>query len=313
MLVDTASLYFRAFYGLPETLRASDGTPVNAVRGLLDFLARFITEYEPTHLACCWDNDWRPQWRVDLLPSYKTHRVSDTAPSAIVGAGGVGAETGLGEDSPDGLTPQVPIIVEVLDALGFAVVGHDGYEADDVIATLSERSADPVDIITGDRDLFQLVDDERSVRVLYLGRGVRNHERIDNAWVQGRYGVDANQYAEFASLRGDPSDGIPGVPGIGEKTAASLLNAHGSLDAILAAASQPKPPISGGVVAKLGAAIDYLAVGPEVVRVVRDIDLDETDLTLPDAPAKPERFAELAERWSLGSAAERIVTALTRH
>ena len=313
MLVDTASLYFRAFYGLPDSLRAADGTPVNAVRGLLDFLARFIAEYRPTELACCWDNDWRPQWRVDLLPSYKTHRVSDTAPSSVVGAGGVGAETGLGEDSPDGLTPQVPIIVDVLSALGFAVVGRDGYEADDVIATMSERADGPVDIITGDRDLFQLVDDERAVRVLYLGRGVRNHERIDNAWVRNRYGVDARQYAEFASLRGDPSDGIPGVPGVGEKTAASLLNAHGDLAAVLAAASQPKPPIAAGVVAKLGAAIDYLAVGPEVVRVIRDIALEAADLTLPKRPADPERFAELAERWSLGSAAERIVAALAKN
>ncbi len=316
MLVDTASLYFRAFYGLPETLRASGGTPVNAVRGLLDFLARFITEYEPTELACCWDNDWRPQWRVDLLPSYKTHRVSNAGPgtvSGVVGAGGVGAETGLGEDSPDGLTPQVPIIVEALDALGLAVVGRDGYEADDVIATLSEHASGPVDIVTGDRDLFQLVDDERAVRVLYLGRGVRQHERVDNAWIRARYGVDAHRYADFASLRGDPSDGIPGVPGIGEKTAASLLNAHGDLEGILDAASQHKPPISGGVVAKLGAAIDYLAVGPEVVRVVRNIDLGDLDLTLPSTPDDPERFAELAERWSLGSAAERIVRALAAH
>lgn len=319
MLLDTASLYFRAFYGLPSTITNDDGVPVNAVRGLLDFIARFVTDYSPTHLACCWDNDWRPQWRVDLLPSYKTHRVA-TAPGAgagVVGAGGAGAESGVAEESPDELTPQVPVIRDVLAALGIAVVGADGYEADDVIGTLATRGAAAgmaVDVVTGDRDLFQLVDDQAGVRVLYVARGIRQHERVDDTFVQTKYAIPASAYADFAVLRGDTSDGIPGVAGIGEKTAAQLLARHGSLHGILAAASSDDPSVTGGVRAKLGAAIDYLAVAPEVVAVVRDLDLaaDVDALALPTAPVDPAGFEQLTAAWSLGSSAERITTALAR-
>ncbi|MGH3316172.1 MAG: 5'-3' exonuclease, partial [Nocardioidaceae bacterium] len=168
LLLDTASLYFRAFYGVPDSVRAPDGTPVNAVRGLMDFITRLVNQYKPTHLACCWDNDWRPHWRVELLPTYKAHRVEYTV------AEGVDVE-----ETPDPLEIQVPIIVDVLEALGVAVVGADGYEADDVIGTLAERAGAhgwATDIVTGDRDLFQLVDDARSVRVLYTARGVGKHE-----------------------------------------------------------------------------------------------------------------------------------------
>src|SRR6478735_779942 len=212
MLLDTASMYFRAFYGVPDSFKAPDGTPVNAVRGLLDFISRLTGEYAPTHLVCCWDNDWRPQWRVDLLPSYKAHRVEaerSTAPDVEV--------------VPDPLEAQIPVILDVLAAFGIAVVGADGYEADDVIGTLATDAGMPVDVVTGDRDLFQLVDDEHEVRVLYIARGVGRHERVTNSVVQEKYGIHGHQYADFAALRGDASDGLPGVSGIGEKTAATLL------------------------------------------------------------------------------------------
>jgi hypothetical protein len=173
MLLDTASMYFRAFYGVPDTIRAPDGTPVNAVRGLLDFISRLVTDYRPTHLCCCWDNDWRPQWRVDLIPSYKAHRVEYVVP----GAPDV-------EVVPDPLEVQVPVIREVLAAFGISVVGADGYEADDVIGTLATDAGMPVDVVTGDRDLFQLVDDERQVRILYIARGVGRHERVTNSVVR---------------------------------------------------------------------------------------------------------------------------------
>ena len=303
MLLDTASLYFRAFFGVPDSVRAPDGTPVNAVRGLLDFIARLVGQYEPTHLACCWDNDWRPQWRVDLLPTYKAHRVE------YVVADGVDVE-----ETPDPLETQVPIILDVLDALGLAVVGADGYEADDVIGTLSERAAEagmPTDIVTGDRDLFQLVDDARGVRVLYTARGVGKHEIIDEAAVVRRYAVLPEQYADFATMRGDSSDGLPGVAGVGEKTAASLLRTYGDLHSIVAAADDGTSTLSATARGRLTAAADYLAVAPRVVAVCRDLDLGAPVLALPaPAPRDPERFAELTEHWGLGGSADRVVDAL---
>ncbi|MDN5763400.1 MAG: 5'-3' exonuclease [Microlunatus sp.] len=310
LLLDTASLYFRAFFGVPDSIRAPDGRPVNAVRGLLDFIARLVDTYAPTHLACCWDNDWRPAWRVELIPSYKAHRVAEP------GQGGVeematSAST-AGEQAPDNLASQVPMIIDVLAALGLAVVGHDGYEADDVIGTLAATASMPVDVVTGDRDLFQVVDDDRAVRVLYIARGVGKHERVDEAWVRAKYDIPAARYVDFAVLRGDASDGLPGVAGIGAKTAASLINSYGGLGEILAAASQPSTTISPGVRTKLGQAIDYLAVAPAVVAVARDLDLgtSEEQLRLPSAPADPETFARLTESLGLGGSADRVVASL---
>lgn len=293
-LFDTASLYFRAFYGLPSSLRGQDGRSTNAVRGLLDFMARFITDYRPTHAAACWDNSWRPAWRVDLVPSYKTHRVL----------------SGSTEVVPDDLTPQVPLILAVLRALGIAVVGADEFEADDVIGTLASHSAVPVTVVTGDRDLFQLVDDARGVRVLSVVKGVRNHEVIDEASLVAKYGVGGAGYADFATLRGDASDGLPGVAGVGEKTAARLIADYGDLEGVLTAASERR--LAPGLTAKLTAAIDYLAAAREVVRVRTDVPLDVSldDLVLPTAPAQPEVFTELADLLNLGGAADRIVAAL---
>lgn len=303
-------MYFRAFYGVPESVRGPDGMPVNAIRGLLDFISRLVDSYAPTHLACCWDNDWRPRWRVDLLPSYKAHRVAQSGDSVVSEMSS--SPSTAGEVAPDGLARQVPLIVETLKALGIAVVGLDGYEADDVIGTLASTATMPVDVVTGDRDLFQLVDDERQVRVLYIARGVGNHERVDNAWIERKYGIPAAAYVDYATLRGDASDGLPGVSGIGEKTAQSLLTSHGDLAGILAAASEPHSAISSAIRSKLGAAIDYLAVAPTVVAVVRDLDLGVSpdDLVLPPTPAEPERFAELTELLGLGSSATRVLASM---
>jgi 5'-3' exonuclease len=300
MLLDTASLYFRAFYGVPDSITAPDGTPVNAVRGLLEFISRLAGEYSPTHLVCCWDNDWRPQWRVDLLPSYKGHRV--------VAERGDAPDV---EEVPDPLEAQVPVILDVLEAFGIAVVGADHHEADDVIGSLATQASMPVDIVTGDRDLFQLVDDEREVRVLYVARGVRLHERVDDAWVRAKYGIHAHQYADFATLRGDASDGLPGVAGIGEKTAATLLNRFGSIEALLAAVEDPSSDLAPGPRRKLADAAAYLAVAPEVVRVVCDLDLDGPDLRLPRTPADPDRLVSLCKRWGLDSPVARLVDTLT--
>ena len=307
MLLDTASLYFRAFFGVPDSFRALDGTPVNAVRGLLDFISRLTETYSPSHLVCCWDNDWRPAWRVELIPSYKAHRVAGTG-DAVVPQMASSADTAA-EQAPDDLAVQVPYILGVLDALGIPVVGCDGYEADDVIGTLAKKATMPTDVVTGDRDLFQVVDDDREVRVLYIARGVGKHERVDNAWVKAKYGIPADHYVDYAVLRGDASDGLPGVFGIGEKTAASLINSYGGLTDILAAASNNRTKISASVRSKLGQAIDYLAVAPTVVAVATDLDLGVgvDDLRMPDRPRDPERFAELAELLDLGGSAERIL------
>jgi 5'-3' exonuclease len=300
MLLDTASMYFRAFYGVPDSIKAPDGTPVNAVRGLLDFISRMVSEYRPTHLACCWDNDWRPQWRVDLIPSYKAHRVEYVVQS--------GPDV---EDVPDPLEAQVPVILDVLEAFGIAVVGADGYEADDVIGTLATDAGMPVDVVTGDRDLFQLVDDDHQVRVLYIARGVNKHERVTDAVVVEKYGVHGHQYADLAALRGDPSDGLPGVNGVGEKTAATLLQRFGDMAGLRAAAEEPDANIAPGLRRKIRDAADYLEVAPPVVAVARDIDLGKPDLTLPLSPDDPERLIELSERWNLESPIARLVDTLT--
>ena len=301
LLLDTASLYFRAYFGVPDSVRAPDGTPVNAVRGLMDFISRLVGEYDPTHLVCCWDDDWRPQWRVDLIPSYKAHRVVRPIPGPTPDV----------EEVPDPLETQVPIIRAVLAAYGIPVVGHPQMEADDVIGTLATGAGMPVDIVTGDRDLFQLVDDDAAVRVLYVARGVSRHERVDNAWVRAKYGVDARQYADLATLRGDASDGLPGVAGVGDKTAATLLNRFGTVDAIVQAAHDPDSDMGPGPRGKIKAAADYLAVAPEVVAVRRDLDLGRPDLTRPRTPIAPDAVVALDQQWALGSSAVRLVEALS--
>ena len=299
MLLDTAALYFRAFFGVPDTVRAPDGTPVNAVRGLLDMIARLVTDFAPTGLIACWDDDWRPEWRVQLIPSYKTHRVAEVVE--------VGPDI---EIVPDPLVSQVPIIVETLTALGIPILGKAGYEADDIIGTLAATAAGPVDVVTGDRDLFQVIDDSRQVRVIYTARGMSKLEIVTDAVLRGKYGVAAAQYADFAVMRGDSSDGLPGVAGIGEKTAASLLAQFGDLDGIIAAAGDARVPLSAGIRMKIAAAADYLTRAPTVVEVVRDLDLPAAParIGIPD-PGRDE-LDRLQTRWGLGSSVSRVVAAL---
>ena len=245
-------------------------------------------------MVCALDYDWRPAWRVDLLPSYKAHRV---APQG-------------GEIVPDTLSPQVPKILEVLTAVGITAVGATGYEADDVLGTLSVTQPGPVEVVSGDRDLFQLVDDARPVRLLYVGRGVAKLDDCDDAAVRARYGVPADRYADFAALRGDPSDGLPGVAGVGDKTAARLIERYGSIAGILAALDDSDSSFAPGLRAKLVAARDYLGVAPTVVRVALDVPLPELPTALPSAPADPDRLLELAQRWNLAGSARRLVDAL---
>jgi 5'-3' exonuclease len=302
MLLDTASLYFRAFYGMPEQVRAPDGSPVNAIRGLLDMMARLVSTRRPGRLVACWDDDWRPAFRVVAIPSYKAHRQ---------GADG-------GEDVPAALVGQIPVIVEVLAALGVARIGVAGFEADDVIGALTAREAArpagervPVEVVTGDRDLFQLVDDERGVRVLYTGRGIADLQLVDQGWLSDRYAVRTGAaYADLAVLRGDASDGLPGVAGIGEKTAAALLARYGDLAGVLAAHERGDAGLSPAQRRRLADAADYLAVAPGVVRVATEAPVPEVDDALPPQP-DPDRLVALAERWGLASSITRAVEALS--
>ncbi|MGD9956100.1 MAG: 5'-3' exonuclease H3TH domain-containing protein [Candidatus Nanopelagicales bacterium] len=300
MLLDSASLYFRAFYGVKEDVVSPDGQPVNAVRGFLDSIARLVNDHAPTHLVACWDDDWRPAFRVEAIPSYKAHRVADPAANA--------------EEVPDLLEPQVPIIADVLAAFGITRIGAPGYEADDVIGTLATRSTMPVDVVTGDRDLFQLVDDDRGVRIIYTAKGgVGRPDLVTEGFVEAKYGIPGRSYADFAALRGDPSDGLPGVPGVGEKTAASLVTTYGSLAGVIAAAEAGSPGARSTVHAKILAAADYLAVAPLVVQVATDVPVPDHDARLHAEPADPEALIYLADRWGLTSSVERVLKALKRN
>jgi 5'-3' exonuclease len=318
LLLDAASLYFRAFYGVPESITAPDGTKVNAVRGFLDMVARLVTDRRPSRLVACLDLDWRPAFRVAAIPSYKAHRLADDA-SASGGAGtALIGGAGPAEAVPEGLAEQVPIILEVLAAAGLATAGAEGYEADDVIGTLcATERRDPVEVVSGDRDLLQVVREQPvSVRVVYAGRGLAKAEVFGPAELAARYRLPAERagdaYAEMAMLRGDPSDGLPGVPGIGEKTAATLVSRFGSWAELRAAATdRADGRLAAGVRTKLAAAADYLAVVEPVVRVATDapVRVDRDD-AVPAAPVDGERLDELSERWGLGGAVDRLVAAL---
>ncbi|MGH8795120.1 MAG: 5'-3' exonuclease [Stackebrandtia sp.] len=294
MLVDAPGLWYRAFYGLPSSMRSPDGVQINAVRGFCDGLAVLLRKHRPDKLVCAVDFDWRPAWRVELLPSYKAHRVADD-----------GAEA-----EPDELGPQVEIIGEMLDALGIAVVGASGNEADDVLATLAARAGEPVVVASGDRDLFQLVDDAARIQVVYFGRGVANAETYDEAAVRKRFGVEASQYVDYAVLRGDPSDGLSGVKGIGDKTAAALMGAHGCLRGLVDAAADPDSALKPRVRAAVTEHAEYLAAASRVVRTVSDAPVAHVDAALRAAPADADALGKLAERYGLANPIERLGKAI---
>ncbi|NLJ54177.1 MAG: flap endonuclease [Intrasporangiaceae bacterium] len=300
LLLDSASLYYRAFFGVPEQGRSPSGAPTNAVRGFTDMIATLVTAHSPTHLVAAWDDDWRPQWRVDLIPSYKTHRLVEG--SDVI------------EESPEALTPQVPVIRDLLAAVGITRVGAPGYEADDIIGTLAHHhgGAMAVDVVTGDRDLLQLVDDARHVRVLYTGKGgVRDPDIVTQSLLQEKYGVpDGRGYLEMSVLRGDTSDGLPGVKGIGDKTAAALIAQFGSLAALRAAVDGGDPSIKGARRANLEAAGPYLDVAPTVVAVAQDVALPPADYSLPKEIADPALLDDLVATFGLESPVRRLLTAL---
>ncbi|HEY0397827.1 MAG TPA: 5'-3' exonuclease, partial [Acidimicrobiia bacterium] len=271
LLVDASSLLYRAFFSTPDSVRAPDGTPINAAHGFLGMLARLVADHDPARLACAVDEDWRPAWRVDLLPEYKAARVATAATAEQVAA-------------DDEVGRQSVYVFKLLEGLGVAVVGFEACEAEDVIGTLAEREAarpgTRVAVVSGDRDLYQLVRDP-DISVLYPIKGVTELLRVDEAEIARRYKIPGRSYADYAVLRGDPSDGLPGVKGIGEKTAAALLNTHGSLDEIVRAA-QANP--GAGALSRVAAHLDYVARARQVVAIPRDLPLPDVDLERPRKP-----------------------------
>ena len=291
-LLDAPSLWYRAFHGVPDSVKAPDGSPVNAVRGFLDLVARVVRDTSPARLVATVDLDWRPAFRVAAVPSYKLHRTTE---------GGAEAE-------PAALAPQVEVLLQVLDALGVPVVGAEGHEADDVMGTLATRETGAVDVVSGDRDMFQLVRDDGPVRVLYAAEKMRPYGPAE---VEAKYGIPGTGYAEYAVLRGDPSDGLPGVKGVGDKTAAALVGRFGTVEGILAALDAGEQDgFPAGARTKLEAARDYLAVAPAVTRVVRDLPLPVLDDALPRTPRDPEALLALSDRWGLTSPLERFLQAV---
>ncbi|MDP9497096.1 MAG: 5'-3' exonuclease [Actinomycetota bacterium] len=291
-LLDSPSLWYRAFHAVPDSVRAPDGTPTGAVRGFLDLVSRVVRDTRPARLVATLDLDWRPAFRVAAVPSYKLHRTTEAG----------------AEEEPPALVQQVGIVLEVLDALGVPAVGAPGHEADDVIGTLATRASGPVDVVSGDRDLFQLVRDDGPVRVLYAAEKMRPYGEAE---VAARYGIPGRAYAEYAVLRGDPSDGLPGVPGVGDKTAAALISRFGSVSGVLAALDAGvQNGFPAGARTRLLAARDYLAVAPAVTSVVRDLPLPELDDALPRTPRDPERLLALSDRYGLEKPLERFLQAL---
>lgn len=260
---------------------------VNAAHGFINMLSRLVNDLDPDLMVCAQDQDWRPQWRVDLIANYKTARtLMDPVPV---------------------LDAQMPVIFEMLTALGVPVAGAPDYEAEDVIGAVIPRLSGPIQIVSGDRDLFQLVRDPQ-ICVLYPKRGVSDLTKVNEKYIAQKYGIPGRAYGDFSILRGDASDGLPGVPGIGEKTAAALINKYGSLTGVIEAA------MTGDGVGALGKVrnhIDYLDRAAQVVMISDETPIGEVDLTRPrgpfDSAVKP-----LAERYGLGNAVDRLTTALSK-
>ena len=295
MLLDSASLWYRAYYGMPDTLLSPSGMPVNAIRGYLDMTARLIGMYSPNRIVACIEGDWRPSWRVELFPDYKANRLEDESDE---------------EEEPETLTPQIPILLDLLDAFGIPMLGVDDYEADDVMATFAVREKGPIRIVTGDRDLFQLVDDKRDVKVVYLAKGVSQHDLVDIKWVSEKYRIPGDRYALFAMFRGDPSDGLPGVRGIGEKGAALIANNFASVDEALAGAHANHEVLSASLAKKIIDGTEYLKIAPTLVNCARDVAIPQMDIAKPEKPADLSEIYQMKEEYGLGASVDRLISAL---
>ena len=294
MLLDSASLWYRAYFGMPDTLVSPTGQPVNAIRGYLDMTSRLLVKYQPNRIVACLEGDWRPSWRVELFPDYKLNRLDEEG----------------GEEEPDTLGPQIPILLDVLDALGIPLLGVDDYEADDLMATFSVKQPGPIRIVTGDRDLFQLADDKRDVKIVYLAKGISNHDLVDLKWIQDKYQIPGDRYALFAMIRGDSSDGLPGIRGIGEKGAMLIANLFKTLPEVMEAAANSDERLSANIRKKLLESSQYAAIAPKLVGCALDVAIPEMEITMPKKPKSLEKIEKLKEEFGLGASIDRIMSAL---
>jgi len=290
LILDTATLYYRAFYALPEKMTAPDGHPHNAVRGFLSMLTKLITIHQPAGLVAAWDQDWRPEWRVNLVSSYKTHRVEEALDAELDGV----------ELVPDTLGPQIGAIAQILDACGIARIGFDNFEADDVIASVAAQNQGPNLVVTSDKDMMQVVSPSTSI-LLQMNGGIEGWPVVTNADVLSRFGVTPSQYLDFAVLRGDPSDGLPGVSGIGDKTGATLIGQFGDLEALIAAAAAPNAakPLTPRLCAKLLESQDYLARARQVITAEVGLPVNAWDFNIPNSPVDELALATLGQNWGV--------------
>ena len=294
MLLDSASLWYRAYFGMPDTLLSPTGEPVNAIRGSLDMTARLINLYKPNRLVACSEGDWRPSWRVELFPEYKANRLD------------VEGE----EEEPDTLGPQIPILLDLLEAFGIPLVGVDDYEADDVMASFAVREKGPIKIVTGDRDLFQLVDDKREVNVVYLAKGIANHDHVDIKWIADKYDIPGERYALFAMIRGDASDGLPGIRGIGEKGAAVIAKQFTTLEEVMKAAAADDERLTPNARKKLLESSAYAKIAPKLVFCALDVPLPNLDLSMPKRPKNLDEIYQYQKDYGLGASVDRLIAAL---
>ncbi len=294
MLLDSASLWYRAYFGMPDTLLSPKGEPINAIRGFLDMSARLINIYKPNRLVACLEGDWRPSWRVELFPGYKANRVDEDGE----------------EEEPDTLAPQIPVLLDLLEAFGIATFGVDDYEADDVIATLSKKEVGPIRIVTGDRDLFQLVDDKKDVKVVYLAKGLTNHDLVDLSWITNKYEIPGDRYALFAMIRGDASDGLPGLKGIGEKGAALLANTYPDLDSVLSAAKNADSQLKPALIKRILESQDYAGIAPTLVNCALDVPVPEINHDLKYEKIDLNLVKKMQEEFGLGASVDRLLSAI---
>ncbi len=294
MLLDSASLWYRAYFGMPDTLVSPSGLQVNAIRGYLDMTSKLINLYKPNRIVACLEGDWRPSWRVELFPDYKMNRLDESGE----------------EEEPDTLSPQIPILLDLLEALGFPMLGVDDYEADDLMATFAVNQPGPVRIVTGDRDLFQLVDDKRDVKVVYLAKGIANHDLVDLKWIEQKYEIPGDRYGLFAMIRGDASDGLPGIKGIGEKGAASIAKQFTNLDEVMKAATNDDERLTTNIRKKLIESAEYAKIAPKLVGCATDVSIPEMKIDLPNKPLDTQKIQDIKEEFGLGTSVDRIMNAL---
>ncbi|HEV2766895.1 MAG TPA: DNA polymerase I [Acidimicrobiales bacterium] len=284
MLLDGNSLTYRAFFALPTDMATASGQVTNAVFGFTSMLINLLRDHRPEAVAVAWDRP-EPTFRHEQVPSYKAQR----------------------EEAPDILRQQLGLVRRVLESLGIPMIEAPGYEADDIIATLATQARDEgreVIVVTGDRDTYQLVEDPL-VKVLYNRRGVSDYVLYDEAGIRERTGVTPADYPQYAALRGDPSDNLPGVPGVGEKTAAKLINTHGGLEGVFAAVDRQTPKLR----ANLAEHEDRVRQNAEVMVLRRDVPLEVAAADLARRPFDAAAVRELFNFLEFRTLYERLAEA----